>query len=338
MPHADKLLELIHASWAAQAAYVAAELGIADHLCGGPRSSAELAAATQTHEPSLRRLLRALVTVDLCRETGDGSFDLTPTGRLLAAGEPGSLRHWVIWWGGHLWPVWGNLLYSVRTGKSARSLLTGTEGFAHLEQDPRTAETFSRAMAELTSLAARAVVPAYDFSGLTRIADVGGGHGELLATILRQYPHAQGILFEMPHAIDGARRHLAEAGVADRCELVAGDFFESVPAGADAYILKSVIHDWNDERARQILQNVRRAMTAPSARLLLVERIVPERLEDSPEHRSLARTDLSMLVALGARERSEPEFRKLLQSVGLRVSRIVPAGMTISIIEALCIT
>jgi hypothetical protein len=331
---AHDLMESIHSSWIAQAAYVAAELGVADLLAGGPRSSDELAGLAGAHGPSLHRLLRALVTLDLVRQLDDGRFELRPRGSALRTDQPGSLRHWIIWWGGQLWPVWGNLLYSVKTGKSARAMLAGTEGFDHLAHDPRAAAVFNKGLAELTSLTARSVVAAYDFSTLRHVVDVGGGYGQLLAAILHAHPGVRGTLFELPHAIDGARAFLTRAGVIGRCELVAGDFFQSVPAGADAYLLKSVIHDWNDERAGAILHNCRRAMTRAGARLLLAERVVPARFEPSPQHRALARTDLSMLVTHAAAERSEAGFRALLDATGYDVTRIVPGDHAFSVIEA----
>lgn len=331
---AQRLLDIVTASWMTQAAYVAAELHLADILAEGPRTSDDLAAATGTHAPSLRRLLRALTTIGICRERRDGSFEITPMGALLGTDAPGSLRSWTIWWGAHLWPVWGRLLYSIRTGRSARKLLTGTDGFEHLQRDPEMAAVFNRALVELTHLACQGVVRTYDFSGLKRIVDVGGGYGELLAAILRANPAASGVLFDLPHALEGGRRHIEEAGLAGRCEFVAGDFFESVPAGGDAYVLKSVIHDWNDERGLLILRNCRRAL-AGGARLVLVERVLPDRLDTSTDHRAVVRSDLHMLVALAAKERTESEFRALLESAGFRVSRVLPIGATFSVIEAL---
>lgn len=324
MPHAQALLELVHANWTTQAICVAAELRLADLLLDGPKSSADLAAMTGSHEPSLHRLLRALTTIDICREVAPGRFEVTPTGALLADGAPGSLRHWVLWWGRHLWPVWGNLAYSVKTGASARSLLTGQPGFKHLE-DPATADVFNRAMAELTAFATAGIVQAYDFSRFGAIVDVGGGRGQLLASILKANSFPRGVLFDLPHAMESAGQFLRDAGLEARTECIAGDFFESIPGGADLYILKSILHDWNDDRAGRILANCRRAMS-PSARLLIVERIMPDRLEATPEHRSLVRTDLSMLVALAASERSEADFRALLDAAGFEVVRIVPAG------------
>lgn len=330
---AQRLLALIAGGWTTQAVYVAAELGLADALAAGPRTSADLAAATGAHPGALHRLLRALATIDVCRERADGAFELTPMGALLRAGAPASLGAWARWWGGHLWPVWGRLLPSVRTGESARSALLGTEGFDHLDRDPGAAAVFNAALVELSRLTCASVVRAYDFSALGRIVDVGGGYGELLVTILRACPDAAGVVFDRPHAIEGARRYVAEAGLAARCECVAGDFFQAVPAGGDGYILQSVLHDWDDERGRRILDNCRRAMGA-DGRLLLVEHVVPERLEVTAAHQAVARSDLHMLVALGAKERTAAEFRDLLDSAGFRMTRVVPAAGFFSVIEA----
>jgi hypothetical protein len=329
---ARQLLAGITSSWVSQAIHVAAELGIAD-LLHEPRASAELAERTGTHAPSLHRLLRALTTIDICRERADGSFELTELGAMLKSDHPRSLRSWSRWWGGNLWPAWGNLLYSVRTGRSARAMLSGTEGFQHLERDPESAAVFNQALVELTRLSCASIVQAYDFSALRRIVDVGGGYGELLAAILQAHPATAGVLFDLPHALDGARRHFENAGLADRCEFQAGDFFQSIPAGADAYILKSVIHDWNDERAQQILASCRQAMHG-SARLLLIEQVMPDALTSSTGHQSLVRSDLNMLVAHGAGERSETAFRALLDGAGLTLSRIVPVPPTFHVLEA----
>lgn len=329
--HAGRLVDLITASWAAQAAHAAAEFRLADLLADGPRSSADLAAAAGCHEPSLHRLLRAMVTIGLCTQTDDGRFAVTPMGAMLSENHPSSLRAWAIWWGRYLWPTWGELLYSVRTGRSARAAQTGTEGFGHLERDPAAAEVFNRALVELTRLATASILRAYDFSSFRRIVDVGGGHGELLAAILRASPESRGVLFDLPHAIPGARRHLEEAGVAGRCETVAGDFFESVPTGGDAYILKTVIHDWPDDAAARILATCRRAMASGSARLLIIDRVMPERL--GPGDQGMARSDLTMLIAHAGMERTAEQFRALLAAAGLGMLRVVPAGV-LSIIEA----
>jgi len=236
------------------------------------------------------------------------------------------LRAWTIWWGAYLWPVWGKLLHSVKTGTSARKLLLGTDGFEHLQRDRAAAAVFNEAFREVTRLACRDIVAAYDFSGAKRVADIGGGYGQLLLAILEAHPHLSGILFDLPHATP-------ETGLPDRCEFVAGDFMKSVPAGADVYLLKHVIHDWNDDQARLILENCRRAMT-DEARLLVIERILPEHFRNTARDQSAARTDLTMLIAHSGRERTKAEFHELLDAAGFRVTRIVPAGQALSIIEA----
>jgi orsellinic acid C2-O-methyltransferase len=329
----QRLLTCVTSSWMAQALHVAAELGLADHLAGGPRTGAELAALTGTHAPSLHRLLRALCALGVCEETEAGAFALTPLGEGLRRDAPASLRHWILWWGTNLWSAWGNLLYSVRTGRSARTLALGTEGFAHLEGDPAAAAIFNRALQELTRMVASAVVAAYDFAGVGELADVGGGHGEMLATVLVAHPAMRGLVFDRPHAEVGARERLAAAGVGERARFVAGDFFEAVPGGADAYLLKSVIHDWDEEDGVRIL-GVCRAAMRPGARLLLVEQVMPERMRETSRHQSLARSDLTMLVALAAQERTEGEFRALLARAGFEVTGITQTDTTFAVIEA----
>jgi hypothetical protein len=225
------------------------------------------------------------------------------------------------------------LLYSVRTGKSAREKLFGTTGFEHLTNDRAAAALFNRALAELTRLAIDGFVRSYDFSALHRIVDVGGGYGQLVAAVLAANVALRGIVFDLPATADGAKRHLEAAKVASRCEFIAGDFFSDVPAGGDAYILKSILHDWNDERCRAILQSCRRAMSA-DARLLIVEQMLPDRLEPTSAHQFLARSDLNMLVAHAAGERTESQFRDLLESTGFRLNRVIPTGLTFSVLEA----
>ena len=326
------LTSLVCSGSLSQAVYVAAELGIADHLAVRPGSASELALATGSHAPSLHRLLRALVTLELCTEGEDGSFSLGPMGSLLCSNAPDSLRVRFVYWGRYQWPVWGNLLYSVKTGESARNRATGMDGFRHLDHDAEAAEIFNRSRVELTRMVAAEVVRAYDFSGLRRIVDVGGGHGALLAAVLEAHPEMRGVLFDMEHAMEGARAHLSSAGLMQRCECVAGSFFDSIPGGADGYVLKSVIHAWNAEQSAAILCNCRRAMPR-HGRLLLVERIMPARLEATPRHHAIAQADLMMLLGSGGRERTEAEFRTLLESCGFRTTRIVATALEYSVIE-----
>jgi ubiquinone/menaquinone biosynthesis C-methylase UbiE len=329
---ARQLLNLINGSWVAQACYVTARLGIPDLLAAGPRTAEDLASATGSNAAALRRLLGALGSVDICQQREDGAFEMTRLGSLLRADVPCSMRAWALQWGGEAWQVWANLLHSVKTGQSARTLITGETGFAHLERDPAAAEIFNQAMVDLTRLAARHIAQAYDFAG-QRVMDVGGGYGELLAHILTVYPTAQGVLFDMPHAISKARAHLEGRGLAGRCEFATGDFFASVPSGSDVYVLKTVIHDWPDDKARDILRSCRRALL-PGTRMLIIERLMPERLVPSEENRALARVDLHMLVALGAQERTLNEMLALLAAVGFPNVRRIETGSEFQILEA----
>jgi orsellinic acid C2-O-methyltransferase len=330
---APELIKLINSVWMSQAVCVAAELGIADLLSGGPKRVQELARATDSHSPSLHRLMRALAALGLCRECDDGAFALTSAGALLCANGPESLRWWALWSRRFLWPLWGRLLDTVKRGQNARTLVYGTDGFGHLECDAEAAELFNHAMTALTCLVANEVARIYDFSGVRRIVDVGGGYGGLLAAILAAYPETQGVIYDLPHAMEGAQAYLAEADLATRCELLAGNFFESIPCDGDAYLLKSVIHDWNDERSGEILCSCRRAM-GHGAKLLLVERVMPTRLEASESHRILARADLTMLIGLGGRERTEEELRALLDDAGLDITHVMPMALEFNIIEA----
>lgn len=331
---ASAIIAMIQRGAMAQMVCVAAELRIADFLAGGPKHVDELARATKSHAPSLHRLLRALASLDLCDEREDGSFALSPGGSPLVSGAPNTLRSWLLWFGRYHWPVWGKLLHSVKTGESARKLATGTDGFAGLlERDPEAAALFNETMEQLTRLVAGEMVRAYDFTGMRRIVDVGGGHGVLIATILQAYPAMTGVVFDLPHAIAGARTQMEKAGLLGRCDLVAGSFFESIPAGADAYLLKNIVHDWNDERSQIILQNCRRAIPT-DGKLLLIERIMPARLQATSAHRAMAYADLAMLVGPGGRQRTEVEFRKLLDASGFALTRIISTTLDYQNLEA----
>lgn len=328
---AAKLIEMIGASWMSQVTCVAAELGISDLLASGPKRVDDLARATQCHRPALHRLMCALVSLGLCVERENDSFELTFLGSLLRSDVPFSVRAWAIWWGKYEWPVWGSLLHSVQTGQGARKLVTGFDAYDYLQRDVQAAAIFNRAMTDITQLVAREVVRVYDFSGLKRIVDVGGGHGELLAAVLQAHPDVRGVLFDLPHVIDGAK---SRKGLQDRCELIAGDFFASVPSGADAYVLKGVLHNWHDERSSAILRNCRRELS-PDGKVLIVERIMPACIEASIEHRAVIRADLNMLVGPGGRERTESEFRDLLAASGFEMRRLFPTAVGFSVIEAI---
>jgi hypothetical protein len=322
------------ASLKTQTLCVAAELGIADLLAGGSKNIADLARATKCQRASLHRLMRALASLGLCAEEDDGSFELTPIGALLRTDARPSMRSWAIWCGRYQWPLWGNLVDSVRTGESARKLVTGQQGYEHIEGDPRAASIFNGAMVELTQLVAHDVVRAYDFAGVKRLVDVGGGYGELLTVILAAQPAMHGILFDLAHAMEGATARVTQAGIAQRCTLIAGSFFDSVPGGGDLYLLKSVLHNWDDTRSSIILKNCRRAMS-PKTKLVLIERMMPARMKGSPDEWAVAPTDLNMLVAVGGRERTEAEFVELLAASGFKAARFVAITFGFSMIEGI---
>lgn len=324
---------MINSNWITSALYVAAELNLPDLLTSGPKTSAHLAQATGVHASSLHRLLRALVTLDIVREREEGDFALLPLGVLLQSDAARSLRAYAILVGRQHWQEWGHLLDSVKTGESVRYRLAGTDRAQYLAQHPERAAVFQQAMVEYTRLIAPAVVRAYDFAGCRRLIDVGGGHGELLMAILQARPAACGVLFDRPHAIEQGRQYLERAALAHRCECIAGDFFEAVPGGGDAYVLKSIIHNWNDAQSTIILGHCRRVMPA-GAKLLLVELIMPERLGASAADQECVRSDLQMLLATDAQERTEAEYRALLAAAGFQVTTIVPVEGAFSLMEA----
>jgi hypothetical protein len=320
------LYQLATAHYLSQAVYVAAKLGIADHLADGPQTHEALAKATATHAASLRRVLRLLAAAGVLAEREDGRFELTTVGSFLKSG-PGSFRAAAQLFGGPMvWQSWGDLLTTVRTGETALHRVFKTDSFEYFEHHPDEAAVFDEAMGSFTAMTAIAVAAAYDFSSMRKLVDVGGGQGALLAGILRANPRLHGVVFDLPRLAEGARREIAAAQLADRCEFVGGDFFETVPAGADAYMLKHVIHDWDDAKATRILRTCRAAM-GPDTKLLIVESVYPPRIDGSPESQGAARNDVNMMVCTGGRQRSEAEFRQLYEAAGLRLTRIVPTGM-----------
>jgi len=309
---------------AAQAIYVAAKLRIPDLLASGPRTAAELGASSGAHPSALDRLLRALSVLEVFARTPDGRYSNTPFTEILRADHAQSQRDSVLFLpAAFLWRPLGELEYSVRTGEPAFERIFGQHFFQYLASHPDDALTFNTAMTQGVAWTCAALLAAYDFSRFQRLADVGGGEGALLRAILLATPGLRGVLFDLPQVVARAREVMT-GEVAERCEIVGGDFFRAAPEGADAYLLKGVVHDWPDEDARRILGNVRAAIR-PEGTLLLVEGIVGS---DAPPAGVL---DLLMLV-LGGRERSEAEFRSLLASSGFAISRIIPAEAT-SVIE-----
>jgi O-methyltransferase domain len=324
LPPPLQLFRMVTGYYVSRALYVVATLGVADRLANGPREHEELARETATHGPALRRVLRLLASVGVFSEEPDGRFALTPIGACLRDGVPGSMRAAARLFGGTTQDRWADLLYSVQTGEPAfRKQARADDPFAAIGADPELAALFDEAMADWTKHVAVAAAAAYDFARFGIIIDVGGGNGTLLAGILSVTPGPRGIVFDLPHVVERAQPHLAEVGVADRCTAVGGDFFQDVPQGGDAYVLKHVIHDWNDERAVQILRACRRAM-GPDARLLIIEGVYPERIDGSSESQGAAANDVNMLVCTGGRQRSEAEFRALYAAAGFTLARIVP--------------
>jgi len=315
-----------------QLLYVAARLGVADVLAQGPRTGAEIAAAVGADPDLLTRALRGLVLEEVLAEEEGGRFALTELGECLQADAPGSVRGPVLARGEVYYQAAAGTLAAVRQGGTAFEHVHGDRFFDHLRRHPEQEAAFQASMAGRSEHEASDVVAAYDFGGIGRLVDVGGGHGILVGTILRSSPDLTAVLVDQSAVVEQARQRLAAEGVADRCQFVSGDFFADVPAGADAYLLSRVLHDWTDDDARRVLAACRAAM-GPASRLLVVEAILPERAADQP---AVIRMDLYMLVLLGARERTEAQFRHLLASAGFTVRRVVPtrspAGL--SVIEA----
>jgi hypothetical protein len=332
----NALMSMLFGYFPPQVLYVTARLGLADELAAGPRPAAELATATGCHPGALGRLLRALVVIGMLEQPDADEpdvFALTGTGQLLRADHPATMRNYVLLFcGEQVWQSWGDLEHSVRTGESAWERRYGPP-FGPGFMTPEFSAVFNAAMAEGTAKAAPAVVAAGQFERYGTLADLGGGRGTLLAAILAAHPGLRGILVDLPRALEGAADVLRAAGADDRCEVVPGDFFAAVPGGADAYLLKSVIHDWDDERAAKILANVRAAMS-PAAALLLVEPVMSGR-PGQQDSFSVSYSDLNMLVCTSGRERTAGEFGDLLAGAGFTVRQITPCPPTgYSIIEA----
>jgi hypothetical protein len=327
-PMWEALRDTILGNRVSAALYVAAKLGIADLLADGAKRSEDLAHAAGAHPQSLYRVLRLLASQGVFAEVEPRRFALTPLATLLRTDVPGSLRALAIRNGGLDWRPWGALLHSVRTGTPAFDHVYGMSLFAYLAQDAESAQVFNDTMTMFTQRDARAVVGAYDFSGIGTLVDIGGGHGALMAAILEASPRTRGILVDLPAVIEGAQRQLTARGLHPRCDVVAADFFESVPVGGDAYLLKYVIHDWDDERAVTILRNCHRAMVA-DGRLLLVEALIP--FDDAPHFGKSA--DVTMLAFTGGLERTEAEYRALFASAGFVLTRIIPTESHASVLE-----
>jgi hypothetical protein len=328
------LYQMAIGHYVSRALALAVKLGLADLLKDSPRHYGDLANVTGTHAPSLNRVMRLLASVGVFAERDHGTFALTPLGELLSTGVPGSMRSSVLLFAGvGIQDAWKELEYCVQTGQPAfRRNSPEADPFSQIAQNPEQAKIFDEAMATFAPATAAAIAASYDFSPFRKLVDIGGGNGSLLIGILKANPNLHGIVFDLPHAADKARVKIAEASLQSRCEAVGGDFFKEVPAGADAYIIKHVIHDWNDDRATAILRSIHRAMPS-QGKLLIAEGVYPERIDQSDIGRGAAANDVNMLVCTGGRQRSEAEFRSLQDDAGFKLTRIIPTPARLSLIE-----
>jgi SAM-dependent methyltransferase len=327
-PHVRmQLLQMGSAYLLSRALHVAAELGIADYLSRGDKTAAELAVAINCEPEAVYRLLRMLAANGVFAEDGAGRFSLTPLGSALRSDVSGSLRDAIRMIDDTWWNVYGQLAHSVRTGQPAFEYVTGCEQFKFQELHPDVNERFARGMANFSDHENRSLAAAYDFSRYTRIVDVGGGRGGFIAEVLNAYPATKGVLYDRADVLEHATYVMA-AGVQDRCEFVGGDFFMSVPPAGDMYVMKRIIHDWNDDRSTLILRNCKAAMR-PDGRIVVIDAVVPAGNEWHPAKMS----DLLMLALLGGRERTAAEFRSLFRAAGLKLTKIISTPTMLSILE-----
>jgi hypothetical protein len=325
-----ELMRLINGYQVSQALHVAATLGVADQMKDGPKAYDALAQACGAHPTSLYRLLRALAAVDIFHESGDKEFSLAPLGACLTSDALGSTRNYARWVGtAGQWGSWGNLLHSIKSGESALRFTYGADAWTYRVQHPEQQAVFDSAMSGNSRSEAQAVLESYDFSRFDRVVDVGGGQGLLLKAILLACPGTCGILFDQPQVIASADQELVSTELSQRCELVAGSFFEAVPENGDVYVMKVILHDWDDITSIDILRTCRRAMT-PAATLAVIERVIglPNEM---PEGKF---SDLNMMVQYGAMERTRQEFHALLTSGGFEITEVIPTRSPLSIIVA----
>jgi O-methyltransferase len=324
---AEHVFRLITGHIVASAVNIAAQLGIADKLAHGPRSSADLARECQVDEAALYRLLRALASVDVFTEVSPRTFDLTPAGAALQDGPVRAMALWIA--GAFNFRVYADAMHSVKTGESAVPTTTGKGLFEFFAGEPALSKIFNDAMTGFSHTVIPAVVDAYDFSGITTLVDIAGGHGAVLTSILQKYPSMNGVLFDLGHVIEGAKARIAAQGLSDRVTTASGDFFTAVPAGGDAYIMKHIIHDWDDQKATLILKNIR-AVLPRDGRVILLEAVIPPGNE--PGFGKIL--DLEMLVIPGGKERTEEEFRALFAAADFELTRIAATRSPLSVVEA----
>jgi SAM-dependent methyltransferase len=319
--------QMFGGSWITQGISVAADLGIADLLAKGALTAEELASQTATHSGALYRVLRALASIGVFGEDDAGRFSLTPLGELLRSDSPFSQRSIAIMMGEEFYATWGELLHSVRTGEPGFNKKFGASFFKYMQEHPERHDIYDAAMTGVHGGETEPVLDAYDFSAFRTVVDVGGGNGLALAALLRRHPAVQGILFDLPAVADRARSALSSTDVSGRLRIEGGNFFSEVPAGADAYVMRHIIHDWQDRDAIAILNECRKAMS-PGGRVLVIEMVIPPAGEPG-----FGRwLDLMMLLVAG-RERTKEEYSRLFSEAGLTMSRVIPTASEVSIIE-----
>jgi hypothetical protein len=324
------MFSLITGRWVSHLIYVAAKLDLADRLKHGPRTVEELATDTEVQAPALYRVLRALASVGVFAETKGRRFKLTPLALTLQKAVPGSMHAAALLFSFRSWEdAWAQLLHGVKTGEIPFLKAHGIFPFEYLEKHPEEFTVLNESMTSISSTENPAIAAAYKFSGIRTLVDVGGGYGSLLATILKANPKLKGVLFDLPSVISGARqdRHLTAKGISERCTLESGDFFEAVPKGGDAYMMKRTLHDWADERCAKILANCRSAMSE-KGRVLVVDSVIHP--GNGPDRGKLI--DMQMLI-MGGRERTKQEFATVFREAGLKLTRVVPTKCPLSIVE-----
>jgi hypothetical protein len=328
-PPPVQMMQMLAGFQISQALYVAARLGIADRLLNGPRSVPDIADAIGADPSALGRLLRTLASLGVFSESEPGVFAVTPLGRTLASEEPGSVRDMALMWMETHYDPFSRLVDTVKTGVTAAELHYDEPFFDWIAQHPDQVSQFTKAMANLTTGIKAGAVTAYDFNGAGTIVDIGAADGALLAQILAGAPSATGVAFDLPHVIADAASAMQGHGLGDRLRAESGNFFEAVPAGADTYLLSLVIHDWDDERAQKILENIRKA-AKPGATILALEPVMPA--GDEPHMSKML--DLTMLAMTGGLERTEDEHRQLFERAGLTFQRIIPTPTPVSFVVA----
>lgn len=327
-PAGQQLDKMITGYWISQAIYAAAKFGIADHLKDGSRSVDDLAAETSTNSDALYRLLRALASIGIFAECEPRQFSLTPLAEPLQSDIPGSKRALALMSGDEQFHAWAEIEFSIKTGSTAFKKVYGKPIFEYLGEHPDKARIFDAAMVGIHGRESDDILDAYDFSSMSVVADLGGGNGSQIINLLKRYPNLKGILFDLPHVVERAEKQIESAGLTNRCELVGGDFFDAVPNGANAYMMRHIIHDWDDDKSLRILRNCHRAMSH-DARLLVVESVIPA----GNEPFGGKFLDLVMLLIPGGKERTEVEYRELFNAAQFDLSRIVPTSGEISIVE-----